>query len=102
MGLEETCPAAFLFAEYFEKMSKSRKKEGEKKNKHMPPSANSNSIQVDFVCKDCRNGMHGCAGVWTGLGLKVCCSCDCTKRAAKTGGLHTLTYGTSGRAVESQ
>jgi hypothetical protein len=84
-------------------MSKSREKEGEKKDKHMQPSAKSNSIQVDFVCKECRNGMHGCAGVWTGLGLKVSCSCDCTKRAAKTGGgLHKLTYGTSGRAEESQ
>jgi hypothetical protein len=28
MGLEETCPAAFLFAKYFEKMSESGEKEG--------------------------------------------------------------------------
>jgi hypothetical protein len=101
MGLEETCPAAFLFAKYFEKIFNSREKQGEK-DKYMQPSAKSNWIQIDFVCKDCRNGIHGCAGVWTGLGLKVCCSCDCRKRAAKTGGLRTLTYGTSRRAVESQ
>jgi hypothetical protein len=49
---------------------------------YMPPAKNG-SIEIDFVCKNCSNGRHGCAGVWTGLGLKISCSCSCVKRVAK-------------------
>jgi hypothetical protein len=41
------------------------------------------TIQVDIVCRGCIDGRHGCARVWIGLGLKICCSCNCIRQAHK-------------------
>lgn len=42
-------------------------------------STSNASIIVDFVCKDCRDGRHGCAAIWEGHGLQIRCTCSCTK-----------------------
>jgi hypothetical protein len=52
-------------------------------------SANNSSITVDFVCKDCRDGRHGCPAIWEGYGLQIRCTCcsppteSCVKRSEK-------------------
>jgi hypothetical protein len=35
------------------------------------------TVQVQFVCRDCRDGRHGCARAWKGIGLKISCCCNC-------------------------
>jgi hypothetical protein len=54
------------------------KMEFNEKHPHHP------SIQVEFVCRDCKERIHGCAGTWKGLGLEICCSCNCTKAISST------------------
>ena len=39
---------------------------------------NNNAIQVELLCKGCRDGNHGCAKLWRGLGLEIRCYCSCT------------------------
>jgi hypothetical protein len=34
-------------------------------------------VKVEILCTDCREGNHGCAGLWRGVGLEVRCSCEC-------------------------
>jgi hypothetical protein len=43
-----------------------------------------NSIQIEFVCKDCQEDRHGCAGIWKGLGLEISCDCNCEKAASSS------------------
>jgi len=42
----------------------------------MAPTRNG-SVSVEFACRDCRDGRHGCAGIWEGLGIKIRCTCYC-------------------------
>lgn len=35
-------------------------------------------VKVEFLCADCKDGKHGCAKLWRGLGLEICCYCSCT------------------------
>jgi hypothetical protein len=52
----------------------------------MTPGATSNSIvEVEFVCRNCREGKHGCPGYWTGLGLGIRCTCACAVRVGSAG-----------------
>ncbi|HKI09940.1 MAG TPA: hypothetical protein VKA09_16235 [Nitrososphaeraceae archaeon] len=44
----------------------------------MPNADSTNAIQVELLCKGCREGKHGCAKLWMGLGLEVRCYCNCT------------------------
>jgi hypothetical protein len=37
----------------------------------------SNLIKVKLICEDCKQSRHGCAGLWRGLGLEICCCCSC-------------------------
>ncbi len=44
----------------------------------MASTEEDHTVQVQFVCKYCRDGRHGCARAWNGLGLEIlCCCCDC-------------------------
>jgi hypothetical protein len=44
-------------------------------------------IKVEFLCADCKNGKHGCAKLWKGLGLEIrcCCSCIAMRGTTETG-----------------
>ena|SRR5215216_6813403 len=44
----------------------------------MPYADYNNAIQVEFLCKGCREDKHGCAKIWKGLGLEIRCCCSCT------------------------
>jgi hypothetical protein len=44
--------------------------------------SHSEPIGVEIVCRDCKDGRHGCAGAWTGMGIEIHCVCDCVKKAA--------------------
>ncbi|MDQ3969450.1 MAG: hypothetical protein M3275_13790 [Thermoproteota archaeon] len=37
----------------------------------------SDLVKVEILCADCRDGNHGCAGLWRGIGLEIRCSCRC-------------------------
>jgi hypothetical protein len=44
----------------------------------MNPGTTSNGlVKVDFICLNCKEGKHGCARHWTGLGLEIRCTCYC-------------------------
>ena|SRR5215203_2659069 len=43
----------------------------------MPYGDYTKAIQVEFLCKGCREGKHGCAELWKGLGLEIRCCCGC-------------------------
>jgi hypothetical protein len=34
-------------------------------------------VRVEILCADCKDGSHGCAGLWRGIGLEIRCSCRC-------------------------
>ena len=40
------------------------------------------SVKVEIACAECRDGKHGCAGIWEGLGLKIWCCCSCRLAAS--------------------
>jgi hypothetical protein len=37
-----------------------------------------NPAKVEFLCGDCKDGKHGCAKLWRGLGLEIRCCCSCS------------------------
>ena len=39
---------------------------------------NNTLVKVEFLCADCKNGKHGCAKLWRGVGLEIGCYCSCT------------------------
>jgi hypothetical protein len=45
--------------------------------------------KVEFLCADCKDGKHGCAKLWRGLGLEIrcCCSCTASQGIAAVGGI---------------
>jgi hypothetical protein len=48
----------------------------------MSSTPTSNAIaKVEFVCRNCKEGGHGCPGYWTGLGLEIWCTCTCVAKA---------------------
>jgi hypothetical protein len=53
---------------------------------HMPvkPPTKNGPINVEFVCEDCKQGKHGCVGLWKGLGLEIRCSCNDVSCGVKT------------------
>jgi hypothetical protein len=42
-------------------------------------------IKVKLICADCKEGRHGCAGLWRGLGLEIHCCCSCIRRLERQG-----------------
>ena len=38
----------------------------------------SSAIGLDFVSRDCKNGIHqDCYGKWMGIGFEIICVCSC-------------------------
>jgi hypothetical protein len=77
----------------------------------MPYADYNNAIQVEFLCKGCREGKHGCAKLWRGLGLEIQCYCSCTvlrsitlaeEKQLEKGGRHQENIGVRGLGVQSE
>jgi hypothetical protein len=41
-------------------------------------------VKVEILCADCKDGNHGCAGLWRGIGLEIRCSCTCIDWSHRT------------------
>ena len=50
-------------------------------------------IKVEFVCAYCKDGRHGCAKAWRGLGLDIPCCCSCTNLMANLAKQNSETIG---------
>lgn len=46
-----------------------------------PQASHNNIVIVEFVCRNCKEGKHGCPRFWIGLGLEIRCTCSCTEKA---------------------
>jgi hypothetical protein len=63
------------------------------------PTRNDDLVRVEFVCESCKDGRHGCAGKWMGLGLEIRCSCNCLERAAKSARVAAPSPGSADKEV---
>lgn len=77
----------------------------------MPYADYNNAIQVEFLCKGCRESKHGCAKLWRGLGLEIRCICSCTalrgitlaeEKQLEKEGWHEKNIGVRGLGVQSK